>query len=447
MHNTSTSGLRAFGLIWLGQVISLVGTRMSFFAILIWVWDQTGSATAMISINVVASIPALVFRFVAGSLVDRWNRKRVMQVADLVAGAASLAVFLLFTSAQLEMWHLYLTAAVAGVAGTFQGLAYSASLSLMIPKAHYARARGLITLGDYAAQVGAPLLGGLLVVVIGISGVLLLDLLTLLVAMVLLALVAIPQPETMQVTQRPTLLRDALLGYQFILKRRGLLGLLLISLAFAFAESLAFPLIAPMILARTGGDEFTLGTVMSVQGASGIVGSLLLVAWGGPKRRIHGVLMGVILTGLLGDTLMGFGQSLPVWLVAALGLELFIPMMMGSYHALWQSKVEPAMQGRVFAARDVVASFGEPFAKLGSGLMADTVFGPAMMPGGSLAPVLGELIGTGPGAGIGLVIILGGLLTTVAGLAGYLLRDVRNLETQLPDAIQSIEPAAAVTER
>jgi MFS family permease len=439
--------LRAFSLVWLGQVISLVGTRMSFFAILIWVWDQTGSATAMITVNVVASIPALLVRFIAGSLVDRWNRKRVMQIADVIAGFASLTVFVLFTSGQLEIWHLYVTAAIAGMAGTFQGLAYSASLSLMIPKAHYARARGLISLGDYASQVGAPLLGGLLVAIIGISGVLLLDLLTLLVAMVMLAIVHIPQPVSTPTAQRPALLHDALLGYQFILKRRGLFGLLLITLAFAFCESLAFPLIAPMILARTGGDEITLGTVMAVQGASGIIGSLVLVAWGGPKRRIHGVLLGVILTGLLGDTLMGFGQSLPVWLLAALGLEFFIPMMMGSYHAIWQSKVEPSMQGRVFAARDVVASFGEPIAKLGSGIMADTVFGPAMMPGGSLAPILGPLIGTGPGAGIGLVIILGGLMTTAAGLLGYFVRNVRNLETQIPDAVQVTEPVATVPER
>jgi MFS transporter, DHA3 family, macrolide efflux protein len=425
--------LRAFGVIWIGQLVSLVGTGMTQFALLIWVWEKAGAATPFALIAVLSGIATVLSKLFAGTLVDRWNRRRVMAVADLIAGLCSLVIFMLYVTQQLEIWHLYITSSIVGVAGTFQGLAYSTSLTLMIPKAQYARASGLISLGHYASLVGAPLLGGLLLSLIGIGGILLVDLFTFLFAISTLLTVHIPQPAASTSEQPLSLWRNSLLGYQYIFQRRALVELMLIALVFSFAESLAFPLITPMILARTGSNELVLGTVRAMQGVGGIVGGLILVAWGGPKRRIHGVLVGMILTGLFGDMLMGLGSTLPLWIMAALGLELFIPLMLGSYHAIWQSKIDPSMQGRVFAARDLIATVGEPLAKLSTGLLVDNVFGPAMTAGGSLVPFFGGILGTGLGAGMALVMVFGGLFTAGAGLLGYLLKEVRELETLLPD--------------
>jgi MFS transporter, DHA3 family, macrolide efflux protein len=430
----ASGGFRTFLVVWSGQLVSQVGTSMTSFALLIWVWERTGTATPIALLGVLSAVPALLTKLVAGTLVDRWNRQRVMMVADLVAGLCSFAILLLFAADTLQVGHLYITSIVVGITGTFQGLAYSASLTVLLPKAQYARARGLISLSEYMSLIGAPLLGGVLVAVIGIGGILMVDLLTFLFAVGTLLIVRIPQPVSVDADVRVPLWRNSLLGYQYIMQRRGLLGLLLIVLAFSFAESLAFPLITPMILARTGGDEVILGTVRSLQGVGGVTGGLLLVVWGGPKRRIHGVLMGVILTGLLGDALMGLGRSLPVWIAAALGLELFIPLMLGSYHAIWQSKVKPHLQGRVFAARDLIATVGEPVARILSALLADTVVGPAMQPNGTLTPLFGNLFGTGDGAGMALIMFFGGLFTAGCGVLGYFIHSVRTLETTLQDA-------------
>ncbi|MEP6984570.1 MAG: MFS transporter, partial [Chloroflexota bacterium] len=251
----------------------------------------------------------------------------------------------------------------------------------------------------------------------------------------------VPNPTGTPQTEdtRSSFFQEATFGFRYLFSHRGLLGLLLILLAFSTAESLGYPLILPMILARTGNNELILGTVQSVLGIGGVIGAILLTVWGGPRRKVYGVLVGVALTGLLGDVLMGVGQSLPVWITAAIFLEVFVPVFYGSYQAIWQSKVSPEIQGRVFAARDLVANISPPVAMILAAVLSDKVLEPALMPNGSLAPVLGGLVGTGPGAGMGLLLVIAGVLSAVAGISGFAFSAVREVEMRLPDFQETSE--------
>jgi len=315
----------------------------------------------------------------------------------------------------------------------------------MLPKAQYARASGLQALSQYGAKIGAPLIAGVLIGIIGISGILLIDIVTFLFAVGTLLLIHIPNPTRTQKAEesRGTFFQEAIFGFRYILQRPGLLGLMLIILSFVTAESLGYPLIVPMILARTGGNEIVLGTVQSVLGVGGVIGAVLLTLWGGPRRKVYAVLIGVALTGLLGDALMGIGQSLSVWLAAAIFLEVFIPTFFGSYEAIWQAKVEPAIQGRVFAARNLMSSILEPVSMIATGILSDKVFEPALMPSGSLTPILGGLVGSGPGAGMGLMLVIAGVLSALAGIAGFAFSAVREVELRLPDFQEVAEEVAA----
>jgi hypothetical protein len=156
-------------------------------------------------------------------------------------------------------------------------------------------------------------------------------------------------------------------------------------------------------------------------------------AWGGPKRRVHGVLAGWALLGLLEGVLMGVGRSLPVWIAASFLGALFIPLVNGSNQAIWQSKVAPDVQGRVFSIRRVIAWLVNPLAMLIAGPLADRVLEPGMRMGGSLTGVFGWLVGEGPGSGIALLFVCYGVLATLVGLGGYLVPTIRNAETLLPD--------------
>ncbi|RPI24579.1 MAG: MFS transporter [Chloroflexota bacterium] len=360
------------------------------------------------------------------------SRKRVIIMADLLTGLATVALLILASAGQLLPWHIYLASALSGVFGTFHFLAFSTSITLMIPKAQYTRANSLLSLAHYSSVVAAPVLAGLLIAPIGISGVMLIDIFTFLFAVTTVSMVTIP--GVLQSGDGDAKGWAAFsFGFRYIRSRRPLLGLMLVMFAFSLFESFGYPLIAPMVLARTGGDEVVLGLVQSVLGIGGIVGGAIVSVWGGFRQKVYGVLAGLLLTGLFGDALMGLGSGLPVWLPAAIFLELFIPLVISSNNAIWQSKVPPEQQGRVFAARSMVSGLGEPAAILCTGLLADKVFEPAMLPGGVLTPLLGGVLGTGPGAGMAVLLVICGLLSAAVAVWGYLAQPVREIETILPD--------------
>jgi MFS transporter, DHA3 family, macrolide efflux protein len=401
---TRSSGMLTFVLVWVGQVVSFLGTGMTRFALTIWAWQVTGEATALALVGVFSAVPALLFSPIAGALVDRWNRKLVMMLSDLAAGVSTIVVLLLFASDSLQIWHLYVAAAFTGVFEAFQFPAYTASITTLLPKEHYTRASGMMTLAEYASLIAAPLLGGMLLGIIGIAGIMLIDIITFVFAVLVLLLVFIPQPARPETesNQQSSLWQEIVFGVRYIVVRPSLVGLLAVSFAFNTSESLSYHLIAPMILARTGNDSLILGSVQAVLGIGGVFGSVMISIWGGPKRRIHGVLIGLFLTGLLGDMLMGVGRDLAGWMIAAFCLEFFIPLATGANQAIWQAKIPPEIQGRVFATRRTLTQIAGPITSIIGARLVDTIFEPALMPGGSFVPLFGGLVGTGPGAGMGL---------------------------------------------
>ncbi len=189
------TGMRAFMIVWAGQVASLLGSAMTQFALTIWAYELTGSATALALVAFFGFAPMLVFGPIAGALVDRWNRKLVMMLSDLGAGACTIAIFILYSTGNLQIWHLYVAGAITGIFAAFQWPAYSAAISMMIPKDQYARANGLLSLAESVSGVFAPIFATALLVFIGLSGVMAIDIITFIFAVGALFFVHIPQPE------------------------------------------------------------------------------------------------------------------------------------------------------------------------------------------------------------------------------------------------------------
>jgi DHA3 family macrolide efflux protein-like MFS transporter len=429
------SGMRAFIFVWIGQFVSLMGTAMTQFGLTIWAYQMTGEATALALVGFFNFAPTVILSPIAGALVDRWNRKLVMMLSDLGAGVATIFIFFMYATGNLQMWHLYLAGFFTGAFQAFQFPAYSASISLMLKKEDYARASGMMMLAESAPQIVAPVLAGFLLVAIGLSGIMLIDIITFVFALGMLFIVFIPQPPVTEEGRKGqgSLLKESVFGFQYIFARPSLLGLQLVFFSINFIASVSGALFAPMILARSGGDEVIFGFTQSAFGIGGVVGAIALSVWGGPKRRVHGVLLGMTASSILGQMLMGFGSSLVFWIPAAFFTMFFIPVINGSNQAIWQAKVAPDVQGRVFAARRLIAQITAPAAMLIAGPLADRVFEPAMMPGGALASTLGGVFGTGPGAGMAVIFVITGLLGIFVGLGGYLFPAVRNAEDILPD--------------
>jgi DHA3 family macrolide efflux protein-like MFS transporter len=427
-------GMRAFFIIWIGQIISLLGSAMTGFAVTIWVYQDTGKATALALTGFFFVTPLLLLSPVAGAIVDRYDRKLMMIISDLAAGVTTIVVLLLHATGNLEVWHLFITNAINGAFNTFQWPAFSAAITLMLPKEQYGRANGMMALAESSSGIFAPVLAGALLVPLGLTGILLIDIFTFVFAIGALLFVHIPQPETTAAGRKGqgNLWSESVYGFRYIIERPSLLGLQLVFLIGNFFVSLAFTVFAAMILARTGNDELVFGSVQSAAAIGGVVGGLAMTAWGGPKRRVHGVLGGWAISGLT-LLMLGLGQSLPVWAVAGFLGSFLVPFINGSNQAIWQAKVAPDVQGRVFSIRRLIAWFVSPVSALLAGPLADLLLEPAMREGGALADIWGGLVGAGPGAGMALMFVFAGVLATLVGLGGYGVRVVRDAEDILPD--------------
>ncbi len=435
MKREQWRGMGTFTAIWAGQLLSLLGTGMTQFAMMYWVWGQTHQVTTMTIVGICGFTPVIVLSPLAGAIVDRTNRKLLMIASDLAAGLGTLTVLLLYVSGALQIWHLYAVVACIGAFGAFQFPAYSATISVLVDKKQYARASGMMSLAGSVSGVFGPIAAGALLAPIGIPGILCIDLATMSTAITILLFARIPQPATSAegARARSSIWREAGFGFRYIAARHGLLGLLGMFFLFNVTTSFGFTVLAPMVLARTQDNAVLLGSVQSAAGIGGVVGGVLLSLWGGPKRRVHGVLAGCALGGLVGLVGVGLGQSLPVWAGAMFAMSMIFPTVNASSQTIWQSKVAPDLQGRVFSVRLMLAQMGTPLAMVLAGPLADRVFEPGMRAGGGLAAAFGPLVGTGPGAGMALMLVFAGLLAAGAALVGYVYRPLRTVETALPD--------------
>ncbi len=433
-RQTRPRGIRVFILVWLGQLVSLTGSGLTEFALGVWVYQRTGSTTQFALTVFFLALPRISLSPLAGALADRWDRRRVMMLSDSGAALCTLTIALLLAADRLQVWHLYLLAAASSTFRTFQGPAYTAATTLLIPKQHYGRASGLVQVGQSIASLVSPGLAGFLVVAVGLAGVVLIDLATFLFAVFTLLIVRFPQAETSPeaVAVRGSLLREAAFGWTYLTRRPGLLGLLIIYAATSFLGITTEVLLTPYVLSFTTPD--VLGLVVSATGAGLLVGGLVMSVWGGPQRRVHGIFGFEALVSVC-TVLIGLWTSGEPIAVAAGLYFVFIALSDGSSHALWQSKVQPDVQGRVFALRQMISLSAFPLGLLITAPLAEYVFEPLLAADGALAGSVGRVIGVGPGRGIGLLFILTGVFNVLALALGYLHPRIRRVEEELPDAI------------
>ena len=429
--------LTAFTTVWLGQCVSVIGSGLTSFALGVWIFEQTGSATQFALIGLFAVLPRVILSPLAGTIVDRWDRRRAMIVSDAGAGFSTLVLVLLLFANRLEIWHIYLIVGTSAAFSTVQWPAYTAATTSLVSKENLGRANGMIQFGQAAAEILAPALAGILVQTIRLEGVILTDFATFAFATITLLLVRFPKPQrsTTGESESISLKQEITFGWRYISARQGLLGLLVFFAVINFLWGMVGALITPMILGFTTSDM--LGAIISIAGAGMLAGSLVMSIWGGLKRRINGVLYFEFLSGIC-FLLIGLRPSFWLTALGAFGAHVTIAMVYGSNQAIWQSKIAPDVQGRVFATQQMIAKAASPLAYLLAGPLADNVFEPLLAPTGLLAGNIGQIIGFGPGRGIGLLFLAMGIIKMAVTVIGYAHPRIRFVEDELPDAIDGI---------
>jgi len=425
--------MRTFLIIWIGQLVSLVGSQLTGFALGVWVYDQTRSVLWLALTQIAMQAPYVFLSPLAGVLSDRWNRRTAMIVSDLGSGLGVLAAAMLFITNQLQPWMVIPINIWMAAFNTLMWPSFTASITLLIPKEQYGRANGLVQLGEALPQVAGPALAGALYVSIHLGNMALIDFVTYLFAVVLMLLfVRIPNPPQTEDGQqaRGSIWQEMKFGWTYIRARKGLFSLLLFFLATNFLAGVMGPLFMPLILDNWSAD--VLGYLSTFMGVGMLTGTLVISAWGGGKRKIY-TLLGAGLVGALFLTVIGLRLSIPLLAVCGFGFMFTTPIMNAASQAIWQSKVAPDVQGRVFAVRRTIAWSSQIIAPLLAAPLADYVFKPGIAAGGLLVPVFGPIVGVGANHGVGLMISTLGFLLCLVSIVAFFIPAIRNVEIDIPD--------------
>lgn len=427
------NGVRTFYALATAQTVSQIGSNMSFLAVGIYLYQQTGQATPLALLSTLLLLPKILAGGVAGVLADRYDRRTLMIVGDTGAALASVALLLSLSSGAFEAWHVYVATLWQALFSTLQRPAFEASVSQLVPEGHRHRANAFTQLSGSTALLASSALTGVLYVVVGVVGIFLIDLVSFGVGVVTTLLVRIPMPpRTAGVTAAAggSMLSAWRAGLQFLWARRPLFILIVQTALFGFFIGSSYALTTPYLLARTGSEPM-LGILTTVLSVGGLVGAVVIGAWGGFKRRVDTIL-GAMAVVLAATVLFGTEQPPLVMAVTLFTAMMHVAIANTMSMTLLQAKVPGEMQGRVFAIYSQMTLMLAPLGYLLIGPLADRVFTPLASSPAWADSAAGRLFGVGAGGGMGVLFAATGALALVVTAATYALPSVRRMEATLP---------------
>jgi DHA3 family macrolide efflux protein-like MFS transporter len=365
-----------FFTIWGGQALSIIGTQLVQFALIWYLTVQTGSATVLATASLVGLLPNVILGPFIGTLVDRWDRRRIMLVSDTVFALVTIGLAVLFALDAVEVWHIYVVLFIRALFESFHSNAMTASTSLMVPVEHLTRIQGINQMLNGGLNVISAPLGALLLGILPMQAILAIDVISALFAIVPLLFTRIPQPERRTgITadgRQETIWQGAKSGLRYVLSWPGLLIVSLMTIGINFTIIPAFSLLPLLVKETFGGSAIHLGWVESAMGIGMFVGGALLGAWGGFKRNIVTSMLGLMGLGL-GTLVFAVTPATALWLavIGSLLVGIMTPLTIGPFYAMIQTIVEPDMQARIFSLLNSVGAAIVPIGLLVAGPVAD----------------------------------------------------------------------------
>ena len=380
--NDNISWKSRFFTIWGGQAISIIGSQLVQFALIWYLTVQSGSATVLATASLVGLLPNVILGPFIGTLVDRWDRRRIMLIADTVIALATIGLAVLFALGIVEVWHIYVALFIRALFESFHSNAMTASTSLMVPVEQLTRIQGVNQMLNGGLNVIAAPLGALLLGILPMQGILAIDVFSALFAIVPLLFTRIPQPErhtdntkdgmAINADGQETVWQGVKAGVRYVISWPGLLIVSLMTVGINFTIIPAFSLMPLLVKEYFGGSAIHLGWVESAMGIGMFVGGAALGAWGGFKRNIVTSMLGLMGMGI-GTLVFAVAPATALWLaiLGALLVGIMTTMTMGPFYAMIQTIVEPDMQARIFSLLSSVGSVIVPIGLLIAGPVAD----------------------------------------------------------------------------
>lgn len=425
---TNTWELRSFLILWITQSLSTLGSTMTTFALVIWSYQQHGSALTTSLLTICSYAPYVLLSIFAGALSDRWNKKVTLLISDSFAALCSISVLFLLSTGKLEIWHLYLINTLNGLMNTVQQPASDVAISLLVPAQHYQKVSGLRSFSSSLVTILTPVIATALLAFTSIRAVILFDLITFATAfMSLLCFIKIPKFTNQGKANRETILQSALSGLQYLKNNRGILDLILFLAVINFTASIYNAALPAMILSRASGGEFALGMVNTATGVASLLGSVMVTLLPPPKSRVKVIFNSLLFSMSTENFILAFGQSIPIWCLGAIFGWLFIPIMSANMDVLFRTKIPIEMQGRVYSVRNTLQFFTIPLGYLCGGFLVDKVFEPFMAEK-SITSLWAVLFGEGKGSGAALLFFVIGVFGALSCLPFRANKNIQKLE-------------------
>ena len=422
----------SFYLIWFGQSVSMVGAMLSAFSFGVWLFQSTGSVLNYVSLTLASTLPGLLLLPWSGALADRYDKRTILVGCDVVSLACTGTLCLLVWSGSFALWQLYAVQIALSACLAFQGPAAYATLTAIVAKEHYGRASGMFGTASAVAQLGAPMVAASLLGIIGLSGILAIELATLAVATAGLLLATFPpNPPRDPAAARPRPLQELAWAFKFMWQRPGMTRIYAYTSMGAFLSGMVVVLVTPMVL-----SNHTAGVLarISTAGALGaLLSGLLMISWGGPRKWTP-LLLGLNLLEGLAVAAGGATRSVALLCFCAFVVMASTSLLTGCMQAIWRRKVPRERQGNFAALQQAIGMSLIPLSAVVGGLLAHHVFEPALLPGGALFDSVGAWFGTGKGRGTGLLFLVMGASVALVSLFSLLDRRLYRFEAEVDDA-------------
>lgn len=404
--------LKNFLILWSTQSFSMLGSSMTSFALVIWIYQEKGSALTTALLTICSYAPYVIMSILAGAMSDKWNKKITILISDSVAAICSVTILILLQMGQLEIWHLYCLNAINGLMNSIQQPASDVAISIVASKEHYQKVSGLQSLSNSVVTILSPAMATAILAIGEIKAVIAFDLITFSVAfMSMIFVIKIPTMKRDSGPQEP-ILRLAASGLSYLKKNQGIMGLILFLASINFIASIHNAALPAMILSKTTDGEQALAILNVMNGVAMLVGSLVASLAPPPKNRVR-VICNILLLSMGTDNfILAFGSTIPVWCIGGILGWIGIPIMNTNMNVLFRNYIPIEMQGRVYSARNTLQYFTIPLGYFVGGVLVDKVFEPfmAMQQADSLWRMC---FGTGKGSGAA-------MLYMVLGFAGVM---------------------------
>ncbi|MBR6095316.1 MAG: MFS transporter [Lachnospiraceae bacterium] len=415
--------LRDFYILWITQSLSQLGSAVTAFALTLWLYERTGSALGTAALRICTYAPYVLMSIFVGALTDKFDKKKTMLTCDLLAALCTMAVFVLYKTDMLNIWHMYLINAVSGLMNTVQQPASEVAYTMVIPKEYYQKTGGLQSLSRSLITIGNPLIASAIYGLAGLDAAIAVDLMTFAVAFAALALlIRIPEiPEKGEKDE--SILRLAKEGLVYLKRNPMILYVILFMAGVNFVASAFDATLPAYIIPNPRGGNGVLGIVTSCSGIAMVVGSLLATVMPKPKDRVKVIYLSMLFSLATENFLLAFSRSPVFWCIGQILGWIFVPVMSTNQNVMMKSIIPANLQGRVYACRNTLQFFTIPIGLTFGGFMVDEVCEPVMRNSGK---VFHFLFGSGKGSGAAFMLFILGVMGTVMCLVfGHILKEYK----------------------